>query len=97
MLYVSGSANAATEIKLPDELDTDGIPVLAVIHTFNSEEVRVVRDGNGNFSEVCSDSFELYGDTFSYACYADMGYLSVSLSAVDNSCAYRQISVKAIS
>lgn len=97
LLYVSGSANAATEIELPDELDTDGLPVLAVIHTFNSEEVRVVRDGNGNFSEVCSDSFELYGDTFSYACYADMGYLAVSLSAGDNSCAYRQISVKAIS
>ena len=97
LLYVSGSADADTDIELPQELVSVGLPVVAVLHNYNGEEVRAVCEGNGNFSKVYSDSVAHYGDIFSYACYADTGCLSVSLSAADNSCGYRQISIKAIS
>lgn len=96
LLYVSGSADINTDIELPQELISSGLPVLTVIHTFNSREVRAVYDENPNFSRVCSDSVTLYGDSFSFVCYADTGHLSVSLSALEDSCGYRQISVRAI-
>ncbi len=96
LLYVTGTADGDITLELPAELSGQGVPTVAVVHTYNGGEVSIGRGENSFFEEAVSELVTVYGDSFGFSCSADSRYISASVSDTDDDCGYRQMLIKKI-
>ena len=93
---VSGSTQTAMDIDISElmvDADVTPFPVVAVVHTYNSAQVTLSQGDVTYFGEVINNDMLIYGDNYSYTCYADMSRLSVSASGENSTCGYKQITI----
>ncbi|MBQ8850012.1 MAG: hypothetical protein IJ011_06770 [Clostridia bacterium] len=92
-VYICGSETADTQIDISELVGDTPYPVVAAVHTYNCGSVSLTRGGSPYFCKAIEKENLLYGNRYSYSCYADLDRLSVIESGQRDSCGYRQITV----